>query len=188
MALARFGGTAALMAASPGLPWKPLLLAAVAGVALGVWSLQQPVGKVAGAAAPEAVAKAQSSANGAGNTASAAASIAPTTAPPAGTDVDAWLAAAEGDDAAARLTAIRALAQAPRDRALPVLARIAERGQLERDRHAALEALQGQVALHGDADDAVHGVLRSLAYDGTDERVSERALRLLESIDADAAR
>lgn len=176
------------MAASPGLPWKPLLLAAVAGVALGVWSLRQPVGKVAGAAAPEAVAKVTSSANGTGNTASAAASIAPTAAPPAGTDVDAWLAAAEGDDAAARVTAIRALAQAPRERALPVLARIAERGQLERDRHAALEALQGQVALHGDADDAVHGVLRSLAYDGTDERVSERALRLLESIDADAAR
>ena len=176
------------MAASPGLPWKPLLLAAVAGVALGVWSLRQPVGKVAGAAAPEAVAKAPSSANGTGNTASAAASITPTTAPPAGTDVDAWLAAAEGDDAAARVTAIRALAQAPRERALPVLARIAERGQLERDRHAALEALQGQVALHGDADDAVHGVLRSLAYDGTDERVSERAQRLLESIDAAAAR
>ena len=188
MALARFGGTAALMAASPGLPWKPLLLAAVAGVALGVWSLRQPVGKVAGAAAPEAVAKAPSSANGTGNTASAAASITPTTAPPAGTDVDAWLAAAEGDDAAARVTAIRALAQAPRERALPVLARIAERGQLERDRHAALEALQGQAALHGDADDAVHGVLRSLAYDGTDERVSERAQRLLESIDAAAAR
>ena len=105
MALARFGGTAALMAASPGLPWKPLLLAAVAGVALGVWSLRQPVGKVAGAAAPEAVAKAPSSANGTGNTASAAASITPTTAPPAGTDVDAWLAAAEGDDAAALVEA-----------------------------------------------------------------------------------
>ena len=176
------------MAASPGLPWKPLLVAAVAGVALGVWSLQQPAGEVADVAGSGTVPQAPSSPNGTRNPQSAAPNATARPAPTADGDVDDWLAAAEGDDAAARLAAIRALAQAPRDRALPVLARIAERGQSEQDRHAALEALHGQVTVHGDADDAVHEVLRALAYDGTDERVSEQALRLLESIDADAAR
>jgi hypothetical protein len=103
--------------------------------------------------------------------------------------VDAWLAGAVGNNAALRLASIRALAAAPRERAVPVLMRIAKRGTDERERHAALDALEVQAAQQGDADDAIHTLLRSLVYDGSgDERLTERAQKLLATLDAGAAR
>jgi hypothetical protein len=85
-----------------------------------------------------------------------------------------------------RLASIKALAQAPRDRALPILSRIAERGMLSNERLAAIDSLDFQAQQSGDADDAIHGVLRTIAVDGRDDHVSQRALRLLESIDSGA--
>lgn len=162
------------------LPWKPLAVAALAGVALGAWSLRQheatdPATKPATGLSPD-------SAVSAASFGAAAARIVPEK--PAATDIDALIAGARGDDAAVRLASIKALAQAPRDRALPVLALIAERGMISNERLAAIEALEAQAQHSGDNDDSIHGVLRTIAVDGRDDRLSEQAQRLLESIDA----
>jgi hypothetical protein len=165
------------------LPWKPLLVAAVLGVALGAWSLRQQQATDA---------KADQASGGAANVASSLpvpVSISASGSAQAANaaDIDAWLAGARGEDAAVRLASIKALAQAPRDRALPVLSRIAERGMLSNERLAAIDSLDFQAQQSGDADDAIHGVLRTIAVDGRDDRLSERARRLLESIDASAS-
>ena len=170
------------MSSPSSLPWKPLLVAAVLGVALGAWSLRQqqatdPASKPATGLSPHFAISAASF----GGT---AARIVPEK--PAAADIDAWLAGAQGEDAAVRLASIKALAQAPRDRALPVLSRIAERGMVSNERLAAVESLEIQAQQSGDADDAIHGVLRTIAVDGRDDRLVERAQRLLESIDASA--
>lgn len=177
-------GAVALMSSPAPLPWKPLAVAALAGVALGAWSLRQheatdPATNPATELSPNS---AISSASFGG---AAARSVPEKTAT---ADIDALLAGAQGDDAAVRLASIKALAQAPRDRALPVLARIAERGMMSNERLAAIEALEAQAQHSGDNDDAIHGVLRTIAVDGRDDRLSERAQRLLESIDAGPGR
>ncbi len=164
------------------LPWKPLLVAAVLGVALGAWSLRQH--EATDPATNPATGLSPNSAISAASFGGAAARIVPEK--PAATDIDAMIAGAQGEDAAVRLASIKALAQAPRDRALPVLSRIAERGMLSNERLAAIEALEAQAQQSGDTDDAIHGVLRTIAVDGRDDRLSERAQRLLESIDASA--
>lgn len=162
------------------LPWKPLVVAALVGVALGAWSLRQhggtdPATKPATGLSPNSAISAASFGGG-------AARIVPEK--PAAKDIDALLAGAQGEDAAVRLASIKALAQAPRDRALPVLSRIAERGMVSNERLAAVESLEIQAQQSGDADDAIHGVLRIIAVDGRDDQLSERAQRLLESVDA----
>jgi hypothetical protein len=164
------------------LPWKPLLVAAVVGVALGAWSLRQHAGTVP--ATKSAARGASNAASGPASASGALSTFVGAVGPATAADVDAWLAGAQGQDAALRLASIKALAQAPRDRALPVLSRIAERGMVPTERLAAVDSLESQAQQSGDADDAIHGVLRTITVDGRDDHLSERAQRLLETLDA----
>jgi len=173
------------MSASPAVPWKPLLIAAVVGVVVGTLSWRQEdkgQGVATGAAAansPNGLTSAAATGNASMATGATLATLSAASA-----DVEAWLAGAQGTDAAKRLESIKALAQAPRDRALPVLVQIAKRSTVERERYAALDSLQVQGRLNGDADDAIHTVLRTLIYDGGDERMAESAQRVLDALDA----
>jgi len=185
VALARLVGAIALMGAASGVRWKPFLLAALAGAMCAVWSLREPSNEMSAVQRGSITVAPQGP---------QAPHLAPEISHSKGvvlrsaeTDVDRWLAGTESADANTRLASIHSLAQAPRDRAVPILLRIAERGMLARERGAALDALQAQAQKSGDADDAIHSVLRTIAVDGRDDHISERALRMLESIDAGAA-
>lgn len=174
------------MGGSSALPRKPLVVAAIVGVVVGVLSLRpQDEGS------RSLPGSGSTGATNAGDKAAAANAVLPaagaaqaTRAVVASADVEAWLAGAQGTDAAKRLESIKALAQAPRDRALPVLVQIAKRSVVERDRYAALDSLQVQGLQQGDADDAIHTVLRTLIYDSGDERMAESAQRVLDALDA----
>jgi len=106
---------------------------------------------------------------------SAAPSAAPlTSAPEAASpaapamDVAKLIADTSSGDAAKRAAAITALADAPRDQALPVLGRILTNGEPEVDRPLALRSLRDLALNQGDADGAIRDAVRSAIYHGDD--------------------
>lgn len=171
------------MANTASVPWRPLAVAAVIGVAVGIISVMHTT-----ATPPAASAAGPGPAAGAFNAAAQANKATPGQPPapvtPESTgEVGAWLAGLNSADAAIRMASIRALATAPRESAVPALVQIAGRGPNRQERYAALDALRTQALQHGDADDAIHGVVRTLVYDGNDEQVTAYAADLLEALD-----
>ena len=79
-----------------------------------------------------------------------------------------WIADTANADAVTRAAAITALAEAPRDEALPVLGRILESGEPHVDRPLALVSLRDLALNQGDADGAVRDAIRHVIYHGDD--------------------
>jgi hypothetical protein len=71
---------------------------------------------------------------------------------------------AQGGDAGKRAVAIAALAQAPRDQALPALHRIVTNGEPLVDKPAALNSLRELALGQGDQDGKVREALREVLY------------------------
>jgi hypothetical protein len=96
--------------------------------------------------------------------------------------VPGWMAAATGDEPAARAAAITALANAPAAQAVPVLRQVMETAE-PADRLLALDALRNLAMRQGDADGSVREVLRLEAYDGTDESLALGAQAVLAELE-----
>jgi hypothetical protein len=94
-----------------------------------------------------------------------------------------WIADTANADAATRATAIRALAEAPRGEALPVLGRILESGEPQVDRPLALISLRDLALEQGDADGAVRDAIRQVIYHGDDFTKVDDAQEALDVIE-----
>jgi len=79
-----------------------------------------------------------------------------------------WIADTASGDAAKRAAAIAALAEAPREQALPVLGRILTDGEPQIDRPLALRSLRELALNQGDADGAIRDAVRRAIYHGDD--------------------
>jgi hypothetical protein len=107
---------------------------------------------------------------------------APAAPPAAMSNVDRLVAEATSENAKARTYAISALAKAPKDAALPVLTKVLNRGDLEEERHLALESLQTLALDQGDEDGRVKDVLRQFISHSGDEQFAEVAQRTMDTI------
>lgn len=86
-------------------------------------------------------------------------------------------------DAAKRAAAITALAEAPREEALPVLARLLTDGEPLVDRPLALQSLRDLALNQGDADGAIRDAVRHVIYHGDDFTKTEDAQEVLDIIE-----
>jgi hypothetical protein len=158
---------------------KPLywLIALLAGVALvTAWQLTRDETPAKAAAAEPASGLAPKSA------APVAASSIEEQAPPATDQVTRWIEDTHSAHAAQRVAAIHALAQAPRDQALPVLRRLVTNGVLE-ERPQALNSLRELALAQGDADGAIRGAIREVIYHGDDESLMAGAQDALDVVE-----
>jgi len=107
----------------------------------------------------------------------------PSTAAPAVDQVAGWIADTQGEDAAKRSAAIRALAEAPRLAALPALKNVIVSGEPRVDRPLALQSLAALALRDGDADGAVREVIRSAIYHGDSDELAQQAQATLDDIE-----
>ncbi|HUQ10344.1 MAG TPA: hypothetical protein VM146_08500 [Steroidobacteraceae bacterium] len=168
---------------------KPVwwIIAIVAGVALaGAWHFWEQREKAA-AAAPAGLASPASARVDAAPTvaaipaAHAEISVAP---PPPVTEeqVAQWITDVDSTDAARRTVAIRALAQAPRAQALPVLQRLVLNADPV-DRPLALQSLRDLALQQGDADNGIRQAIRQVIYHGDDEQLAAGAQEALDAVE-----
>jgi hypothetical protein len=95
---------------------------------------------------------------------------------------------AQGADAARRAAAITALAQAPREQAVPVLGRLLTDGEPLVDRPLALAALRTLALEQGDADGKIRDAIRAVIYHGDDHSNMNAVQETLDTIEAAVSR
>jgi hypothetical protein len=93
-----------------------------------------------------------------------------------------WITDVDSTDAARRAAAIRALAQAPRAQALPVLHRLVTHGD-PADRPIALQSLRDLALAQGDADNGIRSAIREVIYHGDDEQLATGAQEALDAVE-----
>jgi hypothetical protein len=93
------------------------------------------------------------------------------------------LANATSEDAEVRAGAITALANAPKDAALPVLKRVLTRGEPEVDRPLALSSLRTLALLQGDADGRIRDTLRQTVSHADSEQLATSAQLVVDELD-----
>jgi hypothetical protein len=106
----------------------------------------------------------------------------PTDVPPTPDQVARWIEEAGGIDAGKRSLAITALAQAPREQALPVLRQVLTSGELA-DRPQAINSLRELALGQGDADGRVREAIREVIYHGDDEALASLAQDALDVVE-----
>lgn len=108
-------------------------------------------------------------------------------APTSADDMERWITDTTSTDAGLRATAIAALADAPKAKAVPALEHVLEVGEPGRDRQIALRSLHKLALREGDDDGKIRDILRGAVYHGDDEDVSESARAFLEDIESEFA-
>lgn len=98
-------------------------------------------------------------------------------------DVAKWIADSASGSATTRAAAITALADAPREQALPVLGRILTDGEPDVDRPLALRSLRDLALNQGDDDGAIRDAVRHAIYHGDDFTKVEDAQEVLDIIE-----
>lgn len=98
-------------------------------------------------------------------------------------DVARWTRDASGGDADKRAAAIRALANAPVEQALPVLRHVLMNGEPGMDRPAALQSLRDLALNQGDPNSAIRNVIREAIYHGDDQTKTSEAQEALDVIE-----
>lgn len=141
------------------------------GLFAGVWYAagREEAGD-AGAAAASTTASAPTvvvATNNAVSSTAAAASTAAVTASP--TDTARWITEVNHANADTRAAAIRALANAPRAEALPVLHNVLINGEPQVDRPLALQSLRELALGQGDKDGKVREAIREAIYHNDDQ-------------------
>jgi hypothetical protein len=91
----------------------------------------------------------------------------------------------ESTDAKIRAAAIAALANAPKEQAMPALQRVLENGEPNVDRHIALQSMYSLALRDGDPNGQIRDVMRSAIYHGDDDGVTQTAQSLLDDIEAE---
>ena len=143
-----------------------ILLLLAAGVFAGVW---YAAGKEQAKVVPEAAASPDT------GTPAAKVPVAMPVANPAAevtasaADVMRWTAEVNSNNAGTRAAAIRALADAPRADALPVLHHVLINGEPQVDRPLALQSLRELALGQGDKDGKVREAIREVLYHGDDQ-------------------
>lgn len=107
--------------------------------------------------------------------------------PAAPATVAQWIADTQSFDAKMRAAAIAALADAPKEQAVPALERVLEVGEPQVDRQIALRSLHVLALQDGDADGAIRDVVRQAMYHSDDEGVTQSAQAILEDIEEELA-
>jgi len=95
-----------------------------------------------------------------------------------------WIAETTDEDPAIRASAIDALANAPKSKAMPVLLHVMRSG-INEDRQLALDSLHTLALRQGDENDAIRTALRLVIYDGDEEVIISSAQIALEDIEYD---
>lgn len=109
-------------------------------------------------------------------------------AQPNGADpVAQWIKDTDNADAKVRASAIAALADAPKDRALPALKKVLQVGEPNVDRHIALRSMYSLALRDGDRDSSIRDTMRSAIYHSDDDGVTQTAQSLLDDIEAEFA-
>lgn len=156
------------------------LVAAVGAVALVSWHreyspLQIPAAETAVVAQPLSDASAREMAQ--------TTDSAPMPSPPTTEAVARWIADTTSSDATKRATAIAALAEAPREQAVPVLRRILTSGEPQVDRMLALRSLRDLALNQGDGDGMVREAVRNAIYHGDDFTKTDDVQEVLDTIE-----
>jgi len=149
-------------------------------VAVGLWQFAgDGAPAVAEAAAPAAVAPAATTPVPAQTSGEVVANA----APPG--DVTRLISEANGADAKKRVEAIAALAQVPRDQALPALRQILTSGDAHVDKPAALNSLRELALGQGDKDGKVREAIREVLYhdDGQNPQLATDAQDALDVVE-----
>ncbi|MBL8268759.1 hypothetical protein [Steroidobacter sp.] len=107
--------------------------------------------------------------------------------PEAAKTVAQWIKDTDSDDAKTRATAIAALADAPKDQALPALKRVLQVGEPNVDRHIALRSMYSLALRDGDRDSTIRDTMRTAIYHSDDDGVTQTAQSLLDDIEAEFA-
>lgn len=94
-----------------------------------------------------------------------------------------WIADAVSEDAGTRASAITALAEAPKDAALPVLKRVLTGGDPDVDRPLALGSLRTMALQQGDADGRIRDVLRQTVSHTDSETLASGAQSVLDEVE-----
>jgi hypothetical protein len=141
------------------------LVAAVGAVALATWYRQNSPVQTPVAGTPVATAPSREP-SGVGMV--QVADSAAVSSQAATVTVERLIADTTSADAAKRAAAIAALAEAPREEAVPALRRILTSGEPEVDRSLALRALRDVALNQGDADGKVRDAVRHAIYHGDD--------------------
>lgn len=87
-----------------------------------------------------------------------------------------------------RGAAIADLANAPRDKALPVLKRVLLNGEIGVDRPLALRSLRALALSQGDADGGIRAAVREAIYHGDDDSMADELQSTLGEVEQTAAR
>lgn len=104
-------------------------------------------------------------------------------AAPTDAEVTRWIAELRSPDAGTRATAIGALADAPRARALPALRHVLLNGEPLVDRPMALNSLRELALGQGDADGGIRQAIREVIYHGDDESLAAGAQDALDVVE-----
>jgi hypothetical protein len=144
-----------------------IVLLIAAGVFAGVW---YAAGREDAGSAPALAAASTPAAAPASNTAAAVPVINATPAVIASSaDVTRWIAEVNNANADTRAAAIRALANAPRAEALPVLHNVLINGEPQVDRPLALNSLRELALNQGDKDGRIRASIREAIYHNDDQ-------------------
>lgn len=107
------------------------------------------------------------------------------TAAPASKTIAQWIKDTESEDPKVRAAAIAALANAPKEQAMPALERVLETGEPNVDRHIALRSMHSLALSDGDRNGQIRDVIRGAIYHGDDDGVTQTAQSLLDDIEAE---
>jgi HEAT repeat protein len=159
---------------------KPIYwMIVIAGAALaGAWHVRQKPNSPAG---EQEIALPATAAPATGPVAISASTPMPETAA-APDQVARWLEDLNSADAAQRNAAIRALATAPREQALPALRNVLTSGE-HADRPQAVNSLRELALGQGDADGRVREIIREVIYHGDDEALAMQAQDALDVVE-----
>lgn len=91
----------------------------------------------------------------------------------------------ESEDPKVRAAAIAALANVPKEQAMPALERVLETGEPSVDRHIALRSMHALALSDGDRNGQIRDVIRGAIYHGDDDGVTQTAQSLLDDIEAE---
>src|SRR6185369_7745603 len=109
--------------------------------------------------------------------------VTPVSSTPTAETVAKWIADTMSGDAAKRATAITALAEAPKARAVPVLRRLLIDAEPQVDRPLALQSLRDLALNQGDADGAIRDAVRNAIYHGDDLTKAGEVQEVLDTIE-----
>ena len=154
--------------------------AAAAAVALFVWYRAGSPVRLAVAQAP---ASTQTRVSQQPATTRLRTSDAAAASPPTKETVSQWIADTQSGDASKRATAIAALADAPKEQALPVLRHLLIDAEPRVDRPLALRSLRDLALNQGDADGAIRAAVRAAIYHGDDLTNKDEVQEVLDIIE-----